>query len=162
VALPLGVALLLAVPAEVFRYGVAALSLGLLICLALGLRYRGRLTRPLVLGIGASSGFLGGASGIAGPPVILFYMASKLPVAAIRANIMVYLFAVNLLILAVLGLRGQISGQFVVTGLMLAVPVILGNLAGAAIFRPEAERFYRVAAYGIIAASALSALPLWD
>jgi hypothetical protein len=50
----------------------------------------------------------------------------------------------------------------VILGLILALPVMLANMAGAAIFRPERERIYRAAAYVIIAAAAISGLPLWD
>ncbi len=45
-------------------------------CSGRGWRYRGALTRPLIFGTGALSGFLSGSAGLPGPPVILLYMAS--------------------------------------------------------------------------------------
>lgn len=161
VTLPLGIWLLSGLAPDMFRMIVAVVSLTLVACLVLGLRYRGELRPPMVYGIGSVSGLLGGTAGIPGPPVILFYMASPLPAAAVRANTMMFLFAFDVLFLTTLGLGGRLTAETVVTGLILALPVVLGNLAGAAIFRPRAERLYRAAAYGIITASAVSALPIW-
>ena len=47
-------------------------------------------------------------------------------------------------------------------GVLMIVPYTLGNWTGARLFRPEAEKLYRWAAYAIIAASALMGLPVWD
>ena len=86
-AMPVGVYTLTLVAPEVFRYGVSIAALLLLLCLISGLRYRGRLTPPMVYGTGAMGGFLAGSVGLPGPPVILLYMASPLPVSAVRANV---------------------------------------------------------------------------
>jgi len=61
-----------------------------------------------------------------------------------------------------IGARGELNWTPVVIGLMMAVPNILGNMIGAAIFDPERESLYRAVAYGVIAVSAISGLPLWD
>ena len=47
-------------------------------------------------------------------------------------------------------------------GVLLILPYMAGNLIGARFFRPEQEGIYRRVAYLLIAASALSGLPLWD
>lgn len=162
VLLPVGLLLLLAIRSEIFRYAVSLMSLALLFCLLLGLRWRGPVRPPLVYATGGLSGFLGGVAGLPGPPVILLYMASPHGASVIRANTMLYLFFFDFLFLGLIATQGQLSWTVVVLGLMLAVPNLLGNLAGAAIFRPGKERLYRAVAYGIIAISALSGLPIWD
>ncbi|MDU8911106.1 sulfite exporter TauE/SafE family protein [Aestuariicoccus sp. MJ-SS9] len=162
VMLPIGLALLLAVAPEVFRYAVSIVALVLLACLIAGLRYRGKLRPPMVYGIGGLAGFLGGVAGVPGPPVILFYMASPLPASAIRANTMWYLFLFDLVFLGVMYVADQLLLEFILVGLAVAIPVVIGNVAGAAMFRPGWERQYRALAYAIIAVSALSGLPLWD
>ncbi len=162
IGLPLGVWALSQVAPEVFRYGVSLVTLALLVILIAGLRYRGALSRSLVGATGALSGLLAGSVGLPGPPVILFYMASPHPARVIRATIMVFLLASDVLMLAVLGLKGFLAAQAAVLGLVLALPYMAGNIAGAAIFRPGAERLYRGVAYAIIAASALAGLPLFD
>jgi len=161
-ALPVGLMVLYAVRPEVFRYAVSGVALVAPVLLASGLRYRGTPGKRLLLGTGAASGFLGGVAGLPGPPVILLYLASSGAAQAIRANIMMYLFAFDFALLALLGVQGRLEVLPVVLGLLLAVPNLLGNLAGAAMFRPDRQKIYRGAGYAITVAAAISGLPLWD
>ncbi len=160
--LPVGIWVLSRADPDLFRYAVSLVSLLLLAALLSGLRYRGALVPPLVYATGGVSGFLMGVSGLPGPPVVLFYMASPLPAAAIRATVLVYLFLTDLAMLPMLALFGQLSGGALLAGLALAAPNLLGNVLGARLFRPERERVYRVVAYGVIALSAVAGLPVWD
>ncbi|MBJ6370683.1 sulfite exporter TauE/SafE family protein [Sedimentitalea arenosa] len=160
--LPLGLATLAAVSPDIYRYALSTVSLTLVACLALGLRYQGALRPPMVYAIGCAAGFLGGLVGVPGPPVILFYMASTLPVQVVRANVLLYLFLFDFLLLMVIGLRGELSLSPIVLGLILAVPNVLGNLLGARLFDPARAGLYRAVAYAIVAASALAGLPPWD
>ncbi len=159
--LPVGLALLALMTGDTYRYFVCILSLALVGCLALGVRYTGRLTPPMVGGIGALAGFSGGLIGVPGPPVILFYMASALPVAVVRANVLLYLFAFDFLLVGVLALRGDLVWVPIVLGLMLAVPAMIGNMIGAAIFNPDKAGVYRGVAYVVVASSAILGLPVW-
>ncbi|MDV4145533.1 sulfite exporter TauE/SafE family protein [Shimia sp. FJ5] len=159
VALPIGLMVLYAVDPAVFRYGVSFLALGMLAALVLGLRYQGTVTRPMVYGIGGAAGFLGGAAGLPGPPVILFYMASPHGARVVRANTMIYLLGYDVLLMGVLALQDRLTLTPVLLGVALAVPNILGNLLGARIFDPARETLYRWVAYAMIAASAIGGLP---
>lgn len=161
-ALPLGLMVLASIRPELFRYAVSTLALLVPILLLAGLRYRGPLSAPILLGTGGVSGFLGGVVGVPGPPVILLYLASTRLAAQVRANILIYLFIFDIVLIAVLALQERLEAVPVILGLLLALPVMLANMAGAAIFRPERERPYRAAAYVIIAAAAISGLPVWD
>ena len=159
--LPVGLAVLFALPQEAFRYAVSLVSFALLMLLVSGFRYQGEVTRPMVYGTGVIGGLFGGSVLVPGPPVIFFYMARPLAVEAIRANILLYLFAVDLLLLVGLLVQGGLEAQPVITGL-LVLPVYLGGIViGAALFDPRRESVYRWAAYGIIAASAIRGLPVW-
>ena len=161
VGLPLGLMVLTAVSADVFRIAVSVLTFAMLAILIGGLRYPGRLGPGLVMGTGGLAGFLGGAAGLPGPPVILLYMASPNPAPVVRASIMAYLFLFDMLLLIFLALRGEMTGAPVALGLMMALPNLAGNLVGALIFRPGLEKAYRATAYTIIAGSALMGLPVW-
>jgi len=161
-ALPVGLAVLLAIPTEVFRYAVSVASLLLLVILVAGIRYQGRLTSGLVYATGGVAGFLGGSCGVVGPPVILFYMASPLPARAIRANTLLFLLITDFGTLALYGATGWLAGQAIVIGLLLIIPYTLANILGAVIFDKGKEGIYRAVAYIIIAGSALAGLPLWD
>lgn len=161
-AMPLGVWVLTIVEPTVFRYAVSLLALGLLALLIAGLRFRGQLTPPMVTGTGALGGLLGGSVGLPGPPVIMLYMASALPASAIRANITLYLLLADFALLALLWVFGELVWQALALGGVLVVPYLTGVLLGGWMFVPGREALYRAVAYGVIAASALSGLPVWD
>ncbi len=134
----------------------------MLVLLALCIRYRGQLTGVMTFVAGALGGFLGGVSGLAGPPAIMLYMASTLPAVTIRATLLLFLVGVDVLMLAALGLSGQLTAASLTLGLLLTLPYLAGNVLGGLLFHPEYERIYRAVAYAIIAVSALSGLPLFD
>jgi hypothetical protein len=159
--LPLGLWVLTQVDPNVFRYAVSLLALAMLAILILGLRYHGPVGRAMVAGIGCAAGFLGGVAGLPGPAVILFYMSRPLPVAVIRATILLFLFAFDFLLLGYLTGMGRVTPMAALLGLILAIPNLIGNGLGGKLFRPEYERLYRAAAYAAIALAALSGLPLW-
>ncbi|WP_270729877.1 sulfite exporter TauE/SafE family protein [Shimia sp. Alg240-R146] len=158
--LPVGLWVLTLVDPAVFRYAVSFVTLAMLAVLLFGLRYRGAITRRMVWGIGGAGGFMGGAAGMPGPPVILFYMASPHGPSVVRANTMAYLFFYDLLLIVVLLLLGWFEALPFVLGLALGVPAMAGNLLGAALFHPERERLYRGVAYTVIAGAAISGLPI--
>ncbi|MEM9582437.1 MAG: sulfite exporter TauE/SafE family protein [Pseudomonadota bacterium] len=160
--LPVGFGLLTLMAPDVFRYAVSFIALILLAALIAGLRYRGTLTKPLIYGTGGIGGFLEGCSGLAGPPVIMLYMASTHPASVIRANLTLFLICANLSMLILLALTDFLTLTPVLLGLIVAVPYLLATVAGAAIFKPDYEKAYRNAAYAIIATSAVTGLPLWD
>jgi len=161
-AMPLGVYVLSVVAPEVFRYGVSAVTGLLLLLLIGGFRYRGALNNALIYATGALSGLLGGSVGLPGPPVIMLYMASGHPAKIIRANITLYLIASVAALLALFAAFGQLVVAAIGLGLVVAVPYLAGNILGARMFRPGAERAYRAVAYTVIAISALSGLPVFD
>ena len=159
--MPVGIWVLITVPADVFRSAVSLVSLALLAALILGLRYSGRLSAPKIYGIGAMSGVLGGAVGLPGPPVILLYMASTHAPAIIRATTMVFLVAFDVIFFAMAGVQGLLSGATLVLGAVLITPMMIGILIGTWLFRPAYETVYRALAYVIIGVSALYGLPIW-
>ena len=161
VAVPVGIYILSLVEPEVFRWSVSLVALTLLILLIKGVRYTGALTPPLVYGTGAMGGFFAGCVGLPGPPVIMLYMASTLPVAAVRANLTLYLILADLILLVVLQTGGLLVVSALAIGAVMVLPYLLGNWLGAVLFKPEAETLYRRIAYAIIAASAILGLPIW-
>lgn len=160
-ALPLGIWSLTLMSPALFGWLVSLLVLGLLGALMLGWRYHGEMTPLLVTATGGVGGFLSGSTGVAGPPVIMLYMASRLPIAVIRANFLMYLMMIDLLMLAAFWMLGLMQMAPAIMGMVLWLPYMLANMAGARLFRPDAERGFRGVAYIIIAASALSGLPFW-
>lgn len=162
VGLPIGLAVLSVVAPDVFRYIVSAVALTLLVILIGGFRYSGRLVPAVVYGTGATGGFFGGVAGIPGPPVILLYMASDRPPAVIRAQNTLFLFFFTFLAIAGVWVLGRLVPSAIAIGAAAILPYLAGNIIGAALFRPDMTALYRRVAYALIAASALSGLPIWD
>lgn len=161
VGVVVGVWALTMVEPVVFRWAASIVSLALLALLMSGVRYRGALTPPLIFGAGGLGGVLTGVVGAPGPPVIILYMASGLPPAMVRANLMLFLIVADLILIAVFWLGGHLTANAVTLGLTLLLPYVAGNWLGARMFRPEAEIMYRRIAYAIIAGSAILGLPIW-
>ena len=159
--LPVGLWALTQVAPEVFRYAVSIAALVLLVLLIGGVRFRGELRGGLVTLAGWLGGLLGGATGLVGPPVIMLYMAAPHAASVIRASITVYLYIADVLMLAVMALFGELVPGAVILGMLLAVPYLAGNALGGRLFRPAAERAYRMVACAIIAVSAISGLPVF-
>lgn len=162
VAVPLGVFLLTLIEPVVFRWGVSVTAFTLLVLLIAGVRYRGVLTKKLIYVAGGFGGLLAGSVGLPGPPVIMLYMASTLPVSAVRANLTLYLILADLILVGVLWVGGFLVFAALMLGVLMIAPYLAGNWAGAVLFRPEAEKIYRWVAYLIIAGSAISGMPIWD
>ncbi len=132
-----------------------------LAALASGWRYRGALGPAGAAAVGGAAGVCGGAAGAAGPSVILFYMGGVRGAAAIRANTLMFLTSFGVIYLTVLTARGLIRTFPVALGATLALPYALGGLIGQAAFDPARERLYRRVGYAVLAAAAISCLPVW-
>ncbi|MEO0999173.1 MAG: sulfite exporter TauE/SafE family protein [Pseudomonadota bacterium] len=144
-----------------FRWAVAVIALLLVGLLMSGWRFSGRLPGAGLLGVGGLSGTLGGFGGLSGPPVILFYLGGPGEAATVRANILLFLVAGNLLSAASFGARGLLGAEALLLGLLLALPYTLATLAGQQLFGRASERTFRGVAYALIAGVAVLSLPLW-
>ena len=158
---PLGVLVLVLLEPAIFRYAVSIFTLLLLILLVVGFRYKGQLNSSIIVGTGGLGGFLSGTVGLPGPPVIMLYLASTLPPKIIRANIFIYLFLADLLLLVIFGFKDLIDLSAVILGGVVLLPYQAALWIGTFNFNPEKEKQYRNIAYLIIFISAMSGLPLW-
>lgn len=147
-------------PVDGFRWLVAILCLATVALMASGWRWTGAMTPARLAVTGGLSGFLGGVSGLSGPPVILAYMAQSLPAAIIRANILLYLVVWDVVFFGVLLVTDRISQAPLLLGAALILPYLVANVIGARLFRPGRERTYRLVAYTFIVAAALMAMPI--
>lgn len=160
-AVPFGIYCLANMSAEFFGWIVSVCVLLLLFALMTGWRYKGVLTGKLTVATGALGGFMSGFAGIPGPPVIMLYMSSCLPISVIRANFLLYLLAIDVVMVAIFWGSGLFIWEIAVLGLIAGVPNVIANMIGARLFDPHAEVLFRRVAYIIIATSAILGLPLW-
>lgn len=161
ICLPIGLFILTLVPEEVFQYAVCLVSIGMLAILATGFRYRGRVSSGMVVAIGGAGGLLGGLTGQPGPPVIISYMARPLPAQVIRANMSLFLLIYDVMVTGFVCVMGKLALVPVVLGLLMSLPNMAGNMLGGWLFRPDRDRVFRLVAFGLIGAAAISGLPVW-
>jgi len=158
VGIPLGVYGLATASEGIMRAAIGAASL-----LAAGTLWlkpsrpfrREGLLAPLA---GAMSGLMGGATGMSGPPVILFGLNQGWQVAALRANLIGYFAAKNLLSLAFLAEFGVLAPGTVALGLAALPGMAVGYWAGMRLRERVSARRFRALALGLVAAAALLAL----
>lgn len=161
-ALPAGLWFLANGDTLTLRWFIAGTIFVAVVLLWTGWKYTGPRTHPVRLGVGMMSGFLGGAAGISGPPVILFWMALSTGTGFVRANT-ILLFAVTW-VLAAFGLwwNGLITAEALLIG-VLASPVYLAAvLTGSRLYAGVSDATYRTIALVIILTAAIIALPALD
>lgn len=159
---PLGIWVLRSTDVTLMRWIVLAVVFITLIALITGWRYTtvpGRLTRA---SIGMSTGFLGGATGLLGPILVLFQLGGSDPIARSRANTLVFLTITSLLLLPQMAFQGILSPTALALGFVLLVPYGAGAWLGQGLFDPAQERLYRVLAYVIIGVAIFLGLPIWS
>lgn len=157
-AVPLGTHTLTGVEPEPMRWAISAIILGAVILLASGWRFPGRPNAATTIAAGATSGFLNGLSGMAGPPIAFYYLAGNEPAARVRANLTTYFVFVDLIALASFASRGLIGWNTGVQGLFLAPAVMLGGMVGERLFPLASEKFYRRLALGLLVCVAIGSL----
>ena len=161
-ALPLGVWLLSVLSREGLRWIVSAAAALTLAALISGWRYRGTVRRPGLAGIGGAAGVLGGATGLTGPPVILFYLAGRSGAEAVRANTILFLAILEIGVIANIVIGGLAGVEALWLGVLLVAPYLIGVIAGQAMFDPAREGTFRALAYTVIGLAILTGLPLFD
>ncbi|MGX0976586.1 putative membrane protein YfcA [Roseovarius sp. MBR-51] len=162
VTVPVGLWLMAQLDPVSIRWVVAVVGSVTLGALITGWRFSGHVSRPMLVAIGGVAGVIGGLTGLTGPVVILFYLAGQSVAQSVRANTILFLAALDVVIVVNLLLRGAVNGQIFLLALVLAVPYFITSLIGQSLFDPRHERLYRWVAYGVIGLAVLSGLPIWN
>ncbi|MEO0389329.1 MAG: TSUP family transporter [Pseudomonadota bacterium] len=162
IGVPIGLWLLGQTDVQALRWIVAAIGAVTVAALATGWQLRARLGQGGLAAVGAAAGVVGGLTALTGPIAILFYLANARRAVAVRANMILFLGALDVLLLTNVTLSGDLTAQRITLGLLLCVPYVLGITVGMALFAPHRERLYRAAALCIVALAMLSGLPIWE
>ncbi|MFT7596509.1 MAG: putative membrane protein YfcA [Paracoccaceae bacterium] len=162
VTVPLGLWILAQLDGLVIRWIVTAVASATLLAVITGWRWHRQLGVPGRLAIGGAAGTVGGMTGLTGPVVIIFYLANARGALTMRSNTILFLAALDLVLVANLLLRGQVSAPTLWIAVVLALPYLVTTLIGQALFDPRHEKAYRVVAYGVVALAVISGLPILD
>ncbi|MFE3783763.1 sulfite exporter TauE/SafE family protein, partial [Amycolatopsis sp. NPDC059090] len=130
VGLPTGIWFLAALPERATR-----LTVGLVVgisALALAFSHRTRRLpgRAACAGMGTAFGVLNGACGMGGPPVVLMYLASPLPMAVNRASLVVFFLAADSMTVTTAGAGGLHTGAVLLQNAHFLPRGQAGNAAG--------------------------------
>lgn len=161
ITVPAGLWLMDRLPTDTVRWIVAGVAAVTLLALVAGWRFSGQVSKPGLGVIGAVAGVIGGLTGLTGPAVILFYLAGQSTAQSVRANTILFLAILDVVIVGNLLWRGTVTLNTVLLAITLAVPYFITTLIGQSMFDPRHERLYRWAAYGVIAVAVLTGLPIW-
>lgn len=156
--MPLGGWLLLTLPAEALKRGVAAMVLLFALVLLSGWRHNARKSVPLACALSGLSGAMMTSIGIGGPPVLLYLLSGPDDAARNRANIILYFAATSVFLLLVLFGWGVVGVSAFWRALALTPPFMLAAWFGARLFRQSSERLYRRVALGFLLAVGLYGL----
>jgi uncharacterized membrane protein YfcA len=152
---PLGAVILLTADEDLLRRFIGGFVLVFGLLLSSGWRYHGSRPLPLNLAIGSVAGLLKGATGMSGPPVILYLLAGPEEAKRHRANLILF-FAVISVISVIPPALGGLVGWSVVAKVVVLLPVLLLCVPiGARLFHVIPDRWYRSLALAFLVTTGL-------
>jgi uncharacterized membrane protein YfcA len=159
---PLGTVFLLYADPLAIRWLIVGLIVPLLALMMAGWRYPRPPTAPVTTLVGGVAGFFGGVAQVGGPPIVLYWLRDATAAAVTRASFILY-FAAADVIMIVAYLFGGLYTRSIIDLAIVVGPVFgIGLWIGSHIFGFASEATFRRVCYGLIAASALASLPLFD
>lgn len=158
VATPVGLLLLVGLPATPVRIAIALTVLAATACLWRGFVWRAVPGPRAAVAAGLLSGFLGGGTGIGGPPAILFYFASPAAVGISRASAIAYFFGLDLLSAGMAAAHGLYGRGVLTLVLLMLAPALAGTALGHRLFRHGNPAHFRPLVMLLLAALSFAVL----
>jgi uncharacterized membrane protein YfcA len=148
--MPLGVYLLSVVPERPMRLVVALVILAATLAVASGVHVGHRRGPGAAVGAGSVSGVFNGATGIGGPPVVLFYLSGTSSHEVGRATLVAYFLGVDAIGFAMMAGVGLVDSAVLVHTALFA-PLALGGIAlGQVAFQRSGGAGYRRVVIGVL------------
>ena len=144
VGVPLGLAAIVRLPADMTRGAVAVTVIVAALLLWRGRLRGGSLAWPGATSVGVVAGLLTGGVGIPGPPVFLYYLSAPLGLREGRASIIAYLLGLAPTACLFSYVNGMLDGTAVLRAALLLPIVLAGSWLGAHVFgRADPEKARR-------------------
>jgi uncharacterized protein len=159
---PVGTVFLVLADRDLLRWTISAVVLIFVALMAAGWRAPGAHTTRGRVAVGALAGLVGGAVGMPGPPVILFYLSGGGSAQAIRANLIVFFATLTVVTGLSLWGAGLVTRANGLLALALIVPFSLGAWLGTRAFPYASDKTYRRVAFVLVAGVAVVSLPVLD
>ena len=142
-SVPFGNHLLVTVDAYAVQLAIGVVVVTYVVFASLGWRYEGHRPRGVTAGVGALSGLLHGATGMGGPPAILYLLTGPDPAKVHRANLVVYLTFLTVAGMATLTVTGAIDATVLWRAVIAAPLYALSIWLGTRLFRYANDVRYR-------------------
>jgi uncharacterized membrane protein YfcA len=160
---PAGAAVLALADPVALRWVLTALVFGAVAVLAAGWRYRGRPAPALTVAVGGVGGVMSGAAMLGGiAPATYWLGGAGSQAARVRANMNLYFAALTLVVVGAFAVAGLIGWRVGWLALAAGPSYALGLFLGTRAFGLASERAFRWVSYGLILASGLAGMPVWD
>lgn len=160
--LPVGVWLLTTIDPTPVRW-VTSLSIVLVLTLMLSV---GRIERspgmPATLATGVASGLISGLASLGGMVLSLFWLAGPSHNAGVRGSSVAFFVPASIISMSLLALAGIYTSEVFRIAAWTILPYGVGIGLGALLFDKADPRMFRPVAFAVIAAAALTSLPLLD
>ncbi len=149
-ATPLGAFILLTADGDLLRRFIGGFVLVFGLLLSSGWRYHGSRPLPLNIAVGTLAGLLKGATGMSGPPVILYLLAGPEEARRHRANLILFFATISVVSVIPPALGGLVGWTTAVKVLLLLPILTLCVPIGARLFHVVPDRWYRRAALAFL------------
>lgn len=157
-ATPLGAYVLLAADPELLRRAIGGLVLVFGFLMLSGWRYTGVRPFGLNVAVGTAAGLLKGATGMSGPPVILYLLAGPEEAKRHRANLILFFGLIAVVSVVVPLFAGLIDGPVLLRFLIMLPVLMVFVRVGAALFGVVPVRFYKPFALALLTTAGSIAL----
>lgn len=148
--IPIGTSLLVGLDPLLARKLIAAMVLVSSLAMAAGLRYRREAGPGLTVGIGSLAGVLLGATGIGGPPVVLFLLSGPVEARHARAILVLFVTVTSAIGLAALAWNG-VLGRDLVRWILITLWIYLaGVVVGVRVFARLTDHRARAVSLGLM------------
>lgn len=160
---PLGAMILARSDPQLLRWSLCALVLAAVFILGSGWRWGGRARPTLTVAVGAVGGVMSGTAMLGGvAPATYWLGAEGTEARTVRANMNLYFAALTAFVTAAFAWQGLIGWRTFWLACAAGPAYGFGLWSGSRLFWLASDRTFRRVAYGMILASALLGLPLWD
>lgn len=158
IGIPLGAVVLMLVPPEPMRWAISILILVAVVLLAVGIGRKGAAQPRGTFVTGGLSGFTSGATGMGGPPVVLYFLAGSDGAVSIRSTLICFFLFTSAWQAVVYLLNGLLTWEIALQGLILFPLFALGAIGGSRMFDQSKERTYRRIAMALVTCVAVVSL----
>ena len=156
--IPLGTWLLVSADPVTMRRTIAATVIAFSLVLLAGWRYSAEPRPAASAGVGALCGALVGATGMGGPPAIVYLLAGPGAIETARANLTWFVGAISAAGLVALAAAGALSRDALLLAAILAPGYYAGMVAGTRLFARFDDRGFRRFTLGFLAVVSLGIL----